>query len=168
MHQSDGTIEDVVAIQDTLHRYARGVDRDDWELLRDCYWPDAIDEHGRYNGGIDGLILWLKEEMPRYESSMHVISNTSVVVRGNTAAVESYCVAHHRLKAMAGDPQTDRILGLRYLDRFLRRDACWRISHRRCVYEWARVSPVPDGSELSAAYLRGRRGAGDPSYELLQ
>ena len=43
-------------IEDCLLRYVRGVDRKNWELVRAAYHPDAHDDHGNYQGGIDGFI----------------------------------------------------------------------------------------------------------------
>ena len=37
------------AIRDCLHRYSRGIDRRDFDLLKTVFWQDAIDEHGAYN-----------------------------------------------------------------------------------------------------------------------
>ena len=42
-------------IRDLISRYARGVDRADWDLVRDTYHPDATDDHGDYKGEWEGL-----------------------------------------------------------------------------------------------------------------
>ena len=34
-------------------KYARGIDRLDRDLVRSCYWDDAIDDHHAYVGGPD-------------------------------------------------------------------------------------------------------------------
>ena len=47
---------DEEAIKKVHLRYCRGIDRRDWELLRSCYHPDALDDHGDYVGGVDGFI----------------------------------------------------------------------------------------------------------------
>jgi hypothetical protein len=158
---------DVIQIQDTLHRYSRAIDRDDWSLLRTVYTRNAIDEHGRYNGDIEGMIAWLEVEMARYESSMHVLGQSLIVVRRPTATSETYAVAYHRSLPDPSGNQVDRVLGLRYVDELRVEDGHWRISHRRCIYEWGRNDPVLPGSELVPEYVRGLRGKGDASYEVL-
>ena len=37
-------------ITDVVYRYARGIDRLDFELVRSCYHPDAYDDHGAFKG----------------------------------------------------------------------------------------------------------------------
>ena len=58
------------AIVDCIHRYARGVDRADDELLRSAYHPDAVEDHGAYIGDVDGLIpflAWAHRPFPGYQ-----------------------------------------------------------------------------------------------------
>ncbi len=43
------------AIARVLYTYSRAADRFDLELMRSCYWPDGTDDHGSYNGGLDGI-----------------------------------------------------------------------------------------------------------------
>ena len=51
--------------RDEIHRvmvrYARGLDRLDFELVRSCYWDDAIEDHGNYVGQPDDFIRWADE-----------------------------------------------------------------------------------------------------------
>ena len=47
---------DEAAIKKVHLRYCRGIDRMDWDLIRSCYHPDAIDDHGeepRRHGRLD-------------------------------------------------------------------------------------------------------------------
>jgi ketosteroid isomerase-like protein len=150
---------DEAAMRDVLARYARAIDRMDWDLLRSCYHPDAIDEHGRYNGDVEGFIAWLERELPAYSATLHTLNQQRIEIDGDAAFSETYCVAYHR----SADQREDRTLLVRYCDRFERRDGEWRIAHRRCVYEWVRIDPVSEGSQLPPAYQRGVRGASDPS-----
>ena len=41
-----------------LLRYARGLDRLDRDLIRSCYWDDAIDDHHSFIGSPDEFIDW--------------------------------------------------------------------------------------------------------------
>ena len=46
-------------IANLLACYASGADRGDWALVRACYHADAPDDHGLYQGGVDGLMAFL-------------------------------------------------------------------------------------------------------------
>jgi hypothetical protein len=152
---------DEAAMRDVLARYARAIDRMDWPLLRSCYHPGAVDEHGRYIGDVEGFIAWLEQELPAYHGTAHVLGQQRIEFEGDDRAFsETYAVAHHR----SADLTEDRTLLVRYLDRFERRRDEWRIAHRRCVYEWVRIDPVGDRSRLPDVYVTGGRGASDPSY----
>src|SRR4051812_26636587 len=108
---------DEAAMRDVLARYARAIDRMDWPLLRSCYHPGAIDEHGRYNGEIDGFIAWLEAELPAYRGTAHVLGQQRIeFLDGDTASSETYAVAYHR----NATETEDRTLLVRYLDRFAR------------------------------------------------
>ena len=39
-----------------MQNYGRGLDRLDFELVRSCYWDDAIEDHGNYVGSPDEFI----------------------------------------------------------------------------------------------------------------
>jgi hypothetical protein len=56
-------------IYETLCRYARGVDRGDWDLVRSTYHEDAYDSHGDYQGDIK----WkhLKDKKNPYNTRIH-------------------------------------------------------------------------------------------------
>ena len=72
---------DKQAIHEVVLRYCRGVDRCDRDLVRDCYWPEAIDEHGSFTGTRDEYLEWLFGRMlPRYSMTMHFIGNVLVEV----------------------------------------------------------------------------------------
>lgn len=132
-------------IRDVIHRYCRGIDRCDYELVRRCYHPDATDDHGGFVGGIDDFIAHIVESLPRYERTMHFIGNILVEVDGNRARCESYIIAHHRVPLRGTKPERDYNVGLRYVDDFERRDGEWRIADRVCVFEWSRIDMVPPG-----------------------
>lgn len=153
-------------IRGVLARYCRGADRRDFELMRSCYHPDATDSHGEFEGGVDAFIDYATAATARYERTMHFLGTIviDVDVAGGQALSESYVLAFHRAPASRTKPQRDITIALRYLDRFERREAQWRIAARRCVFEWTRTDPVPAGWTFPADYLMGVPGPGDPVH----
>ncbi len=136
-------IVDRAEIYDAMCRYARGVDRGDWELMRSAYHSDAYDEHGDYKGGIDGLIEWLDKRFAGVDNSTHFLGNCLIEFSGpDQALVETYFVSR-RLRPPTADE--NQIAGPqdqmcregwgRYVDVFERRDGQWRVAHRTVVLE---------------------------------
>lgn len=119
------------AIIECLHRYTRGVDRHDRELMLSAYHPDAWDEHGVAEGVaadfVDWAIGWHAEFQTRHQ---HIITNHTVEIDGDIAHGETYYT-------FWGDnregPPT--LAFGRYIDRFEKRDGRWAIAHRVCVNE---------------------------------
>ena len=68
------------AISRVLHSYSRGADRCDLELMRSCYWPDGTDDHGSYNGGVDGFIEFVGPALQRFERTNHFLGNMLIDV----------------------------------------------------------------------------------------
>jgi hypothetical protein len=131
-------------IRDVVYRYCRGIDRRDYPMVRSCYHPDAIDDHGDFRGGVEDFIEYVQRGLPRFDRTMHFVGNLLVEPDRDRsrARVESYTVAHHRLLASRAKPERDYTVGLRYVDDFERRDGHWRIAARVCVFEWSRIDPV--------------------------
>jgi hypothetical protein len=123
-------------IQEALHRYCRGVDRCDAELIASAYHPDAVDHHGAMTatGAEIGSIL-AKKLAEHYVATTHHVTNTLIVLDGDMAAAESYYLARHLLVKDGVDTLLEG--SGRYIDRFERRDGEWRISARTVVTDWA-------------------------------
>ena len=165
------------AIHDVLMRYARGVDRWDFDMVRDCYHPGATDDHGGFSGTVEDFIPWVQGQLERFESTMHFLGNVLIefddesVVGDETAVAwaETYCVAYHRLRKdeARGAGDADSIAGLRYVDRFERRDLGqgpeWRIAHRQIVVEWNRLDSVK-ALGFGPEYITGKRDGTDPVW----
>ena len=156
-------------IRDLVQRYARGVDRRDFELVRSCYHADAVDEHGPYVGGVDGFIEFLREQLARWSVTQHVIGNSLIELDGPSARVETYAVAYHRTVVMADRPVRDLTAGCRYVDRMEKRDGRWGIVHRVVVMDWSRLDDVdPRSVDPNDGYERGRLWPDDASYRLMR
>jgi SnoaL-like domain len=155
-------------IHHLLLRYARGIDRRDLELVRSCYHPDATDQHGSYNGDVEGFIAHLARNRGTFERTMHFLGNQLIELKGDSAHAETYCVAFHRRAATASAPAADVYLWLRYIDRLERRDGTWKIAHRVCAFDWSRVDPVgPDDWVFAPETTRGHPSRDDVLYDTL-
>lgn len=153
---------DEADIRAVVNRYARGVDRRDWDLVRSCYHPDAQEDRGRYRGGVDGFIEWLRQAVAGYASTSHHIATQNIELDGDLAWVESYCLALHRTPGRDGGRAVDRLIPCRYFDRFERRDGEWRIAARTNVYDPGREDPVE--FDVPPLGTPGRLGPEDPTY----
>jgi len=147
---SQQRMSDIFEIQQNLFRYARGVDRRDWDTVRSTYHFDAQDNHGNYKGGVDGFIASLEKRHASIVQSLHLIGNVMIDFAGDDVAlVESYFVAYQRLLPQPGvavspvlraqgiadhDTVDNEVVG-RYIDIVTRRQGCWRIQKRDVVYD---------------------------------
>ena len=147
------------AIYQQLVRYCRGVDRRDEALLRSVYHEDAHDDHGHYQGDVDGFVAFVKREVyARFRTTMHKLGNAWIEVEGDVAHAETYAVAHH-VRAEEGGDVDDLVMGIRYLDRFERRDGVWRIARRELRFEWQRQERL---GPLDPSWTLGRTDGRDP------
>jgi len=142
-------------------RYCRGIDRRRFDIVRDCYHADAVDEHGDVVGTVEEFIAHARKTLATFESTMHFVGNILVEVDGEQARSEMYAMAMHRVAPRGNRPRRDHIVGLRYVDDFARRDGRWRIANRVCVFEWTRTDPVIPGWDFADAFRMGRTDGTD-------
>ena len=121
-------------ILDCLHRYTRGVDRLDRDLILSAYHPGAIDDHGAFCGPVEEFVDWVHEfHSTRHHMEHHYVTNHICELDGDVAHTETYFIFVGQ--NAAGTPTT--VHGGRYLDKFERRNDEWRIANRVCISEWA-------------------------------
>jgi 3-phenylpropionate/cinnamic acid dioxygenase small subunit len=157
-----------MAVSDCLYRYARAVDRCDWDSVRACYHENAFDHHGAYRGGVDGLIEDMKVRHAQLDSSVHVITNVLVDLPAPAVAlVESYCLCYlRRRKQEASGAQQLTTVKCRYLDKFTPDSrGRWRIASRMVVFDELCVSEIQDSRVQAAA--RSERDQKDPLWAFL-
>ena len=111
MDQAMREAADERAIKHVLTRYTRAIDRFDMDLLRTVYHPDAYDDHGGYQGDVEGFIDYLNVVLPRFEGTQHFLGNTHVELDGDVAHTETYCQAWHRIAGEDGAPDHDSVAG---------------------------------------------------------
>ena len=154
-------------IRRCIYAYARGLDRLDRTLLGAQFWPDAEVDYGRiYRGPVTGFIEVALAFQGAMRDTQHLVGNVLIALETPHASVESYVQAAHVLTERG--ERTQLLVGARYLDRFERRGAEWRIAYRSEVIDWARKVPIlEDWFELNEELPKGTRGSADPSYRLL-
>lgn len=150
-------------ISDLLSRYCRGIDRLDKKLISDVYWPDAIDNHGVYNGpAVDfaDFIIPLLNDL--YLSTLHMLGQSSVEISGDFASAETYFHAQHQLREGGGSFLEH--VGGRYVDRLARRSDQWKIIDRTVVFDFiSRADSVPNNMDTHG-FIFGNRSSEDISY----
>ena len=163
---SDSVLREMQAryeIEQVLRCYARGVDRGDVALIRAAYHEDGTDDHGEFKGlGRDFAELLVASTRDRWLASQHQLHQSNIALDGETAWVETYFTAYHRVEDADGETQLETFGG-RYVDRFERRVGVWAIADRVVVYDWSRIDTVANAYP-SEPFEPGQRSKADLSY----
>lgn len=140
---------DRLALRDLVDAYAFAADAADGPALAALFAPDGVlvveappdrggrrERRGRHEiaGAIAGLA--------RYDVTTHFVGTHRVLVDGDGATGETYCLAHHIVGG------SDTIWSVRYRDRFRRTEEGWRFASRHVGVEWVAEQP--------AVVVRGR------------
>ncbi len=146
------------AILDCLNRYCFGLDRHDGELIASAFHPDAIDEHGPFTGGPDGLVQWANDfHASGFHSHSHSLTSHTCEIDGDVAHAQTYCLYGLARR----DGQTVAFGCARYVDRLERRGGDWRIALRKVLIEWRGEFK----SHLPQGYPAGRWDRLDVGYQ---
>jgi hypothetical protein len=149
-------------IRDLSRRYMRALDRLDTTLLGSVFADDATVDYGFFQGTARDFVAFAHGALKDHHGNHHLIGQMLVEVDGDTAVGEIYFQAYHRLTA-DGEEQELFIAG-RYVDRYVRRNAAWKILFRSEVNDWTRTVPVADPFfQTNQAALRGARAPEDYS-----
>jgi ketosteroid isomerase-like protein len=81
------------------------------------------------------------DDLNQYAATMHFNGQSTIVLDGDRATGESYCLAHH-LKADQDGQRTMMIASIRYLDEFARQDGSWLFAERRLMVNWIETRPI--------------------------
>ena len=139
---------DRLAIRELIDAYARCADRRDaagqMALFTDdshfvVYMDATLDEPTQELHGRDALAP-VFDDLNTYVSTTHFNGQSTLVVDGERAAGESYCLAHH-LSVGEGGRRTMMIAALRYLDEFIKQDDVWLFAERRLMVDWTETRP---------------------------
>jgi hypothetical protein len=80
------------------------------------------------------------DNLNTYQATMHFNGQSTVVLDGDRATGESYCIAHHLYEA---DGQRTLMKAyIRYLDQFARQpDGSWLFAERKLMVDWTETRP---------------------------
>lgn len=122
------------AIRSCLARLARGEDRRNAELITASYWPDSTSDYGVFKGDFAAYLAWVVPGAEAIKNTQHVLGQSFIELKGDTAQVETQVISYHRVDMGTGDQDT--CIGGRYLDRMEKRNGEWRIAYRMMLYDW--------------------------------
>ena len=80
------------------------------------------------------------DELNKYEVTTHFMGQSTVVLDGDRATGETYCIAHH-VSASEGK-RTLFIASLRYYDVFAKVEGKWLIAERKLMVDWTDTRPI--------------------------
>lgn len=158
---SDARLAELIAKHDinaALHRFMRGADRLDRELVLSAFHPDAQTQFGGYSGPAANFPEWQFPQLKQFEITSHRITNIQIELIEDKANVETYIEALHVYK-----DAEEYIFG-RFIDMFEARDGDWRISNRLVVIDYSTRSERNTPYSEARHYIRPARDKTDPVY----
>jgi hypothetical protein len=126
---------DRLEINDLVTRYFCSADERDFDKFRSCFVAGTSVDYSELlpvpaDCPVERVSEVIEATMAeRFGPTQHFMGNHEVTIDGDTASGVTYCLAIHRL--LPPDENAHRLTSaLRYLDRFVRTEAGWRIAHR--------------------------------------
>jgi ketosteroid isomerase-like protein len=133
-------LEDGLELRELAYRYARAVDRRDWELASSLFTRDCVLVGPGYElVGRDGILDGLRK-IDRFSATQHSVHNQLVEISGDAATGETYCTAHHLYERDGSRRKLS--WGIRYQDRCLREEGLWRYQRRELLLDWTQDLPL--------------------------
>jgi hypothetical protein len=153
---SDDLATDELALRALGAQYAMSVDRRDPAGYVGVFLPDArlrifdpADAPAPTSEIVGvGELAKVIDRIGRYDVTFHLVGTARYDVQGDVATGEVYCVAHHVLR---GDPDTDDVMYIRYVDEYRRAGGTgdragreWKIAERVLYVDFReRRTPSP-------------------------
>lgn len=160
-------------IEDTLKRFIRGIDRQDWQLALSTYHEGARDEHGFFNGPADAFLEKVAQAHMHQEHSMHFMSNLLIdFLARDVAVVESYFLVFQRFGPEAsgvspGNSGVRKFATARYVDRFENRNGAWRVAHRKLILGDMQEEQITAPLNMPPGFVLQKHSMEDYLYQVL-
>ena len=126
-------ISDRLEIQELIARYSYALDSRDFDALDDLFTPDAILDYratGAIRGSLEEMKAFVTDAFTMFDATQHLTTQTTLRfdADGNTAYGKSAC---HNPMVFGGDNKPKMmVLGLWYVDTFVRTPDGWRFQER--------------------------------------
>jgi ketosteroid isomerase-like protein len=139
---------DRLAIRELIDAYAHCADRRDAKGQMALFTPDtrflvfydpAAEEPTQELAGRESLAP-VFDDLNRYVATMHFNGQSTILLDGDRASGESYCLAHH-LSVGEDGQRTMMIASIRYLDELVKQDGEWLFAERRLMVNWTETRP---------------------------
>jgi len=127
------SVEDRLAIQDLIARYAVVVDSGDFDALDDLFSPDARIDFTAFGGpvGAPGEIKrFLSDSLGIFRRTQHMMGLPLITLDGDRASARTSCSNPMVISDSDGATKV-WLIGLWYDDELVRTDAGWRFASRR-------------------------------------
>lgn len=139
---------DRLAIRRLIDDYAHHADRREAQQQAALFTSDAVievydGEPGQHKPTaiIHGRQELLKglEVLKQYTVTQHVNGQNTLVLNGDRATGEAYCLAHH-IWTEKGQRML-MVMGIRYYDTFVRQQGKWLFAERKLIVDWVDKRP---------------------------
>jgi len=131
-------ISDRMEIQDLCYYYSDVIDQKDFDKLYNVFSEDAFIDYSVYGGAAgnrDEIISFLKDALPAFPNTQHLNANLQIKVDGDEATGRVMCFNPQELTVGEGKTETF-MLGLWYVDKYVRTAQGWRIQKRVEEKSW--------------------------------
>jgi hypothetical protein len=153
-------------ISKLIHRYPRGLDRLDRDILLSIGHSTATVEFtGMFTGTWVAFVDWLMKAHTSMLYNRHTIGNVLIDVRGDAAVSETTATANLIVARADGDVE-ERVTHSRYLDSWRQESGRWWLARRHTLRD-RRTVRIMTSAEFAAGteYVHAADvGRNDPSY----
>jgi hypothetical protein len=80
------------------------------------------------------------DQLNQYAATTHFNGQSTVVLDGERASGETYCLAHH--VSVADGKRSLMVASIRYLDRFVKEAGAWLFAERTLLVDWIETRPL--------------------------
>jgi hypothetical protein len=136
------TLKDKADIQETILKYATGIDTRNWALYRSIFADELFMDFSSYSGQPGSAMTgdeWaatVQQMLPGFDATQHVFTNFVVDVNGDEATATVYMKAEHFIANKLGD--NSHTLGGFYVHKMQRHGADWKIHATTLNVTWSR------------------------------